>query len=107
MPKDISKTKQSGIDTQSLLEATEQGHRNLSRLPFAYGRLAKNKTLDGGAETKIYHGLGRYPVGYFFTDVYSSIAPGHITIVRRSWDKESITLYSTGASAVTVDVWVF
>lgn len=53
-------------------------------------------SLSLGANT-IYHGLGRIPVGWYATDVYST-GTTTPTLHRQAWGTDTITIYCSGAA---------
>lgn len=68
---------------------------------FTIGRRVTIK-FESAEEKTVNHGLGRQPSGFLVLDVQ---APDPVSFCRTGWDRESITLKSSGPATLTI--WVF
>ncbi|MHA2064273.1 MAG: hypothetical protein ACXABY_07830 [Candidatus Thorarchaeota archaeon] len=65
--------------------------------------------LVSGVNNTFDHGLGRQPIGWFFTDIVRDTgvaAPGNF-IERVSWDSRSLTLLNSTGINITVNIRIY
>lgn len=57
--------------------------------------------LGGGADTTIFHRLGRQPQGWAITDQTGADS----TVRRVSWDAKTLVLHASAGCSVALEVW--
>lgn len=96
----------SAVDVMKLTDNVRRVVDDIRPNPFLTGRLVSLEETAIGS-CKLYHGLGKIPLGWIQVDAYS-VSASYVNVVRYSWDSECITVsVDTDGTDASISLWVF